>query len=205
MPEQKQLHKDFYVYVYFRADGTPCYVGKGRGNRWLRHEWKSHNPELSKILKRSNGALQKTKIRTGLTNKQAIEYEIAFIKSYGRIKDGGTLVNMTDGGEGMEGHRFSPASRLLMGVGKRGKKQTQEHIQKLSDARKGRVHSQETRDMISAKLSGRPKTKEHSAAVSETKKGKPGKRQTVEQRQKRSEMMKETWYRRKALAAAQAA
>lgn len=96
------MKRDFYIYVIFRLDGRPCYVGKGRGRRWLQHERKTHNPHLREIIRQANGCeLPKVKIREGLGSAEALEIEAALIKAIGRKDNGGPLVNLTDGGEGI--------------------------------------------------------------------------------------------------------
>lgn len=32
------MNKDYYIYVLFRLNGVPFYLGKGRRNRWHYHE-----------------------------------------------------------------------------------------------------------------------------------------------------------------------
>ena len=84
---------DFYIYVYFRADGTPYYVGKGKGGRayWKRKKGVKppQNKDLLKIL------------INNLTEDDAWEWERDLISLLGR-KDLGTgcLRNKTEGGEG---------------------------------------------------------------------------------------------------------
>src|ERR1700731_458275 len=118
---------DFYVYVIFRPDGSPCYVGKGCGVRWKAHRRRSHTWRLEKIIKKAGGELPIVLVRTGLSHEQALEDEIAFIKAIGR-SPAGPLVNMTDGGDGCVGFsRKRPpeeAARIgrLSGVARLGKK-----------------------------------------------------------------------------------
>jgi hypothetical protein len=98
-----QERSDFYVYVIFRLDGAPCYIGKGRGGRWKHHVKNSHNAHLTRIYAKSGGDLPIIKVREHLTDKQAIETEIALIAAVGRITCGACLVNLTDGGDGASG------------------------------------------------------------------------------------------------------
>src|ERR1700761_7893189 len=103
---------EFYLYVYFRLNGSPCYIGKGCGQRWLSHEQKNRcsNHRLRALIERAGGELPKLKIREGLTNDEASAMEIAFIAAIGRGRKG-PLVNMTDGGEGTVGNVLSAESR----------------------------------------------------------------------------------------------
>jgi hypothetical protein len=157
----------FYVYALFRPDGTPCYVGKGSGSRWKNHEWMvraglHYNKHLASIISNAGGALQKFKIRTGLTNKQSKEYEVAFIASYGRVTNGGTLVNLTDGGDGKADYVTPQKTKDLIGKGNTGKTRSGEtkaqmsrdrknipksleHRAKIGDGNRGKVVSDETR------------------------------------------------------------
>lgn len=100
-----------YVYVVFRPDGAPCYVGQGRGNRWKTHLTRSHNRHLASIAKNANGTLPIVVIKENLSLDDAIETEIAFIAAIGREAHGGPLVNLTDGGEGTRGYIPSAAWR----------------------------------------------------------------------------------------------
>jgi hypothetical protein len=103
----------FYVYVLFRPDGRPCYVGKGKGKRWLRNE-RPNNPHLRNIVrkaKQEGKELPRIKMRDGLTEAEAFELERIFIKAMGR-EPNGPLVNLTDGGEGAANP--SPETRAKM-------------------------------------------------------------------------------------------
>lgn len=97
----KSQPRIFYVYVFFRPDtGQPCYVGKGHAGRWL---YKKHtNRHLQALLKKF-GDLIRVKARQELTEAEAFEIEVAWIKAIGRRDLGtGPLVNQTAGGEGVK-------------------------------------------------------------------------------------------------------
>lgn len=75
----------YYVYGYFREDGTPYYIGKGCDDRaWC----KSHRVEVP----------PRNRIRIlqdGLTNREALDWEGDLISLLGRQHDGtGCLENL---------------------------------------------------------------------------------------------------------------
>lgn len=157
--------RDFYVYVIFRPNGVPCYVGKGRCGRWQQHIKNSHNRWLRNIYNKANGDLPISKIREGLTNADACATEIALIGAIGREIDGGPLVNITAGGEGLLGHTPfrdeawrerqrlahigqtpSPEARAKMSATRKGRKLSAKHVESLRKANAGRKPSQAMMD-----------------------------------------------------------
>ena len=88
---------EFYTYAYLRkSDGTPYYIGKGKGRRaFVRHKGVSTPKDRSKIIF----------LKQNITEEEAIEHEIYMIAVFGRkdIKTG-ILLNRTNGGEGISGH-----------------------------------------------------------------------------------------------------
>jgi hypothetical protein len=102
MPNALQI---FYTYLWLREDGTPYYVGKGKGNRAFignRHKVPVP-PDRSRIL-----------IQEFPSEKDALSAEMFLIAYYGR-KDVGTgcLRNLTPGGEN------PPIAKKGTGLGKR--------------------------------------------------------------------------------------
>ena len=82
---------EYYTYAYLREDGTPYYIGKGKGNRLYDHRGKNCNPpkDRSKIIK----------LKQNLTEEEAFKHEIYMIAVYGKKCDGtGILMNIADGG-----------------------------------------------------------------------------------------------------------
>ena len=69
---------------------------------------------------------------------EVIQKEIEFISLYKRVKDGGTLCNMTLGGEGVLGHTPSEETRGKISDSKKGKKRTEETKKKISESHKGK-------------------------------------------------------------------
>jgi hypothetical protein len=118
------MKNDFYTYAYLREDGTPFYIGKGKGKRAFCNngrKWKA--PPKERILF----------LKINLTEEEAYKHEIYMIAIFGR-KDLGTgiLRNLTSGGEGGGGTTNSKETRekkrkSKLGVknpnyGKRGEK-----------------------------------------------------------------------------------
>jgi hypothetical protein len=91
---------EFYVYIYFRRDGTPCYIGKGQGRRYLKHERGKTNEHLWNIIRKSDKDLPKAIIKSGMTEAEAYSLEALLIEIIGREVDGGPLVNLSTGGVG---------------------------------------------------------------------------------------------------------
>jgi hypothetical protein len=128
--------REFYVYLIFRPDGRPCYVGKGKGGRWESHFQRAGNPWLSRIIAAAGGELPVVKIRENLTEEEAFETEVAWIAAIGRKKGGGPLVNLTDGGDGTTGLVHSLGTRARLSEARKAMWQDPEARARLSEARK---------------------------------------------------------------------
>ena len=154
-----------YVYLLFRLDGRPLYVGKGKGQRWLDHEKSGHdekcphrNRHLRNVIAQAKALgkeLPKIKLIDGIPDAEAIAIERLFIDAIGRELHDGPLVNLTDGGDGPEGYKPS-----------------QELIDRQVAARVGWKHTDEHKAYISKCLKGVKKTPEHAAKVKAANKGK---------------------------------
>lgn len=122
------------VYVFFRTDGVPAYVGVGdESGRFKQHSTKSHNIELANIMKAAGGSLPFVVIRSDISKEGAFAVEVALIHVIGRADlKLGPLLNRTNGGDGVHGH--GPESRLLMRLAKVGKKRDPEHVFKAAQA-----------------------------------------------------------------------
>lgn len=95
----------FYVYMLFRADGTPFYIGKGQGKRIVTSckPNYSDNHHKNSVIRQTIDALGSVPyviLHKNLDETDALDYEKALISAVGRHPCG-PLVNMTDGGEGI--------------------------------------------------------------------------------------------------------
>lgn len=101
-----------YVYIWFRPDWTPFYVGIGKSpSRWnpARARDRDRNPLCMKILRKYGAQNIHVQTFTGLDWAAACAKEQALIAHFGRIDCGGVLANFTDGGEGA----VNPAAHVV--------------------------------------------------------------------------------------------
>lgn len=129
-------------------------------------------------------------LRQNVTHEQAREWEKHYIQQFGR-RDIGTgrkmLINHTDGGEGVTGHRHSKATRAKLSAAHKGRKLPAEQVAKMAASRRGKTQAPEAREKIanaarnisaetrarrSAALKGRAHTQEARAKMSASHSGK---------------------------------
>lgn len=141
----------FYVYVYYRPDGRPFYVGKGKGNRWKRR----HRHHVANII--NQGGCTCKIIYENLTEQEAHDKEVALIAIEGRLPYG-PLVNLTDGGEGTSGYNRGPHSvdhKKKISLSLKGVSKPAGQGEKVSEGKIGIRLSYEHRMAISASKTGK--------------------------------------------------
>ena len=127
---------EYYTYAYLREDGTPYYIGRGRGARYRHANHRCKVPPEDRIMF----------FRTNLTDEEAGIHEIYLIALFGRKDIGtGVLRNLTDGGEGISGYKHTEKTKDKMRESHRGSmgyKHTPETIsfftERTSSTNKGR-------------------------------------------------------------------
>jgi hypothetical protein len=163
---------NFYVYAYLHEDGTPYYIGKGKGRRAYlngRIPPKPLHDERIKIIK------------DNLEESEAFDLEKLLISQYGR-KDLGTgiLQNRTEGGEGVSGRIATPEAIQKRVLKNTGKKRTDEQKVRMSLAQINRKEkTEEEKLQYSIKMSNAkkgvslgPKTDFHKENLSKSLLGK---------------------------------
>jgi hypothetical protein len=145
---------EYYVYAHINPITKKFfYIGKGKCNRI--NSLNGRNKHWQNVANKYGFA--GIKLADGLTEDQAFEIEIEYIKKHDLQINGGVLVNMTYGGQGMSGHKptqetISKVSKAKLGNGNPnyGKKtwnygiaRTEEEKKKMSDAKRGVKQSTE--------------------------------------------------------------
>ena len=187
--------KNHYIYIVFRPNGEPLYVGKGTGARWKRHAARARsNPHYAAILNQAGGELSVACFAHGLGEAEAFALERLLTEMIGIEADGGPLVNCGHGGRGgPAGVKRSDewrATRRLRAIEawrdetyrakvlradreRSGNKQprTTEFKTAMSERLRGNTHTlglrhtSEARAKMSLAGKGRPKSDEHRAKI----------------------------------------
>lgn len=159
------MHKQFYVYIHKKPDGTPFYVGKGHGRRAYRfsnrNQW--HQNIVDKYGK-SNIIIE---IINCVNESQAFDLEKIYIKQFRDI-DKHILVNMSNGGEGDSGRIIAESHRKKLSQAKKGRPLSLEHRKAL----KGKTMSDEQRKQISERHKGTKASEQTKKKLSATRTGK---------------------------------
>jgi len=159
------MEKKSYVYRHRRLDTNEIfYIGIGSSKNFKRaYDIKARSKWWKKVIIKTSYSVEI--LKENLTWEQACELEILLISEYGRKDLGkGSLVNMTDGGDGMIGRIKSEEEienlrKMKTGKGNHfyGKKHSEDSKKKISEARlkmKFR-HTNESKNKISESSIGK--------------------------------------------------
>ena len=146
------MHKQFYVYIHKKPDGTPVYVGKGHGKR--AYNLHNRNPHHQAVLNKYKGQII-IEVTNCETEQAAFELEKIYIK---QLRDQGyRLCNQTDGGEGVSGFKFPDEIK-----------------ERVNAINRTKIRSEEFKSMVSAQWKGVKRGEQsptHKQRNAEAKKG----------------------------------
>ena len=159
-----------YVYRHIRLDkNEPFYIGIGSDTNYSRaYSIQKRNNIWNKIATKSDYEVEI--LLDNITWNQACIKEKEFILLYGR-KDlnTGILSNLTDGGEGVYGLKFTDEVRNKMSIAQKNKKPISEEtrnrmsiaskIRNAGAIRIGKKHTEETKEKMSLSRIGVKKAK----------------------------------------------
>jgi hypothetical protein len=143
------MKKVYYIYLHITNNGVVFYVGKGtdEGNLIFERSKHTNRTNFWKNVAKKGYTIEIVEFFDN--EKDAFNKEKELIKKYGRRDLGtGTLVNLTDGGEGMENP--SPETRKKLSESQTGEK----------NHKYNRPTPQDVCEKISKKLTGRKLAKE---------------------------------------------
>lgn len=158
------MHKQFYVYIHKKPDGTPFYVGKSGTNRH-KHVWRKHNKWHTRIVEKYGAENIIVEVIGCVNESQAFDLEKIYIKQFRQY--GYRLVNVTDGGEGVSGYKRTEQEKLANAKRKRG-----------NTYRRGSTHTDEAKEKnrlahcgIKQKAESIAKRAQSNTKIRRTKKG----------------------------------
>lgn len=117
-----------YVYRHIRLDkNEPFYIGvgsnedTGRYDRAHRSKPKNRNIFWQRVVAKTEYLVEI--MIENISIEEALKKEVEFIKLYGRKNLGlGSLVNLTDGGDGVRNYVVSDETKLKISIANKGKK-----------------------------------------------------------------------------------
>jgi len=118
----------YYTYAYLREDGTPYYIGKGKGRRSHQKHNGFYPPSKERILL----------LKQNLAEDAAFRHEVYMISIFGRKDLGnGILHNKTDGGRGCSHKIMTEQDLYNRRKGRLGKQLSESHKRRISEANTG--------------------------------------------------------------------
>jgi len=173
------------VYRHIRIDkNEPFYIGKGK-SLYRAYSKFGRNSHWQNIVNKTDYRVEI--MFDNLTMEQAAEKEIEFIKLYGRIGFGGSLCNLTDGGDGKEGFFCSEQTKIKISESNKGKVRSKKVREAMSVRLKGTTLSEDVRLKMVKSRTGLKRSEETKLKMSKSRKGK---RLSDETRLKMSESKK---------------
>jgi hypothetical protein len=109
----------YYTYSHAKPDGSVFYIGKGMGNR--AYKFNSRNRYWKHVVKKHGTPLVEI-LGVWDTEEDALKHEIFLIACFKDL--GYKLTNITDGGEGVSGLKWTEASKQKLSNSKLGVKFT---------------------------------------------------------------------------------
>lgn len=161
---------NFYTYSHSKPNGSIFYIGKGVGDRAWQKD--NRNPYWHRTVDKYGYKVEV--LAKWDKEEDAFEHEKFLISCFRDM--GIKLVNLTNGGEGSAGYRWTDEQKENFDIsGDKnpmfGKTHSEETRKKLSDKAKGRIISQQAKAKISAKLKNREFSESHLEKLSISGKG----------------------------------
>ena len=103
-------NKKYYIYIHYTPDNIPFYVGKGIKNRCLHKH--SRSKWWNNMVNKYGYYIKIQEIN--LSEDECLQREIYWINYFGRKQyQEGTLINLTNGGEGVSGRLYTDEEKEL--------------------------------------------------------------------------------------------